>query len=107
MFDKAAGDILIREGMRLCDAARAEFAEWQKDVGFQTELRVLKKMLTARGTTGRALDSAIKGFSDAPNPLSAYLAEHPCPPGMVARFLNEVRADYERLQSLTEEGDDV
>jgi hypothetical protein len=103
-FDKAAKNILDREKARLNRLARLELAEWGKNFELQTELRVLKKCLVAQGTTGRALDSVLRGFSDVPNPLSAYLAEGSCLPGTVARFLNEVRADYERLRSLAEEG---
>jgi hypothetical protein len=106
-FEQAAKNILAREGVRVDRLKKTELARWQENPEHETEIRILRKILWNRGDRGRALESVVKYFSDNPHPLSDYLAECPCPPGTVSRFLGEVRADYERLLAQAGEGGGV
>ncbi|MDR1287111.1 MAG: hypothetical protein LBK08_05845 [Treponema sp.] len=105
MFNRAAESILAREDTRVNYAAA--LAEWEKDLGYETEVRMLKKLLTATGTIGRPADDVIKRYSNNPHPLSDYLAENPCPPDTVSACLGEVRQDFEKLLVLAEKGDGI
>jgi hypothetical protein len=104
-FEEAAAGILSYEEKRLRNHAKAELDQWRQNLEYETEIRVLKKLLWDKITRGKAAEWRIKSLSDEPHPLYAYLEECHAPPGVVRNYLNEIREDFVRLQIQAEEGE--
>jgi hypothetical protein len=106
LFEKMTGDILSRERERIREEARAELAEWEKDMEYQTETRALKKLLA--GGTGhgwRMYSPVLEEYAAKAHPLDSFLAKTRCRPfAEVSRCLDEVRRDFELLRSQAGEG---
>jgi hypothetical protein len=109
LFEKTTGDILSRERERVREEARAELAEWEKDMDHQTEIRALKKLLAGGKPHGRRLyRSVLEEYAANPHPLDSFLTK--CrnrPFAEVSRRLDEVRRDFEQLRAWAGEGDGV
>jgi hypothetical protein len=103
-FRGAADNILAREKERVRGAAKAELGAWEEDPERRMELFVLRKILTDRKNSGRALEWMFESYSANPHPLDVFLDGKACPPGLISRYLDEVRRDFERLQAQAGEG---
>jgi hypothetical protein len=104
-FESVAMAIEAREEARLRAAAKAELAEWRRDLERNVEIKTVEKILKSGGKyTGRAAPFILENYINDPHPLGAFLKKGRIEPGLVSRHLGEVRRDYERLQAIAGEG---
>jgi hypothetical protein len=105
-FESVAMAIEAREEARLRAAARAELAEWCRDLERTIEIKTVEKILKSGGKySRRAAHFLLKDFVNDPHPLSAFLKKGRIEPGLVSCHLEEIRRDYERLQAIAGEGE--